>query len=666
MLTPNEEILVSSFDNTSIASWSSYYSHKRNLAGESETVPRWTVARWAEHDFKTRLDSYHVYLDYPVHRALSLDYGNGSTYHATLEEEVLDEDEPTGDANRVPAFHGYSGSGNVSAEYVYVGRASQEDFKRLLALNITLQGKIALAKYGGPFRGLKVKNAQAFGMIGAVIFTDPGDDRNMTAKNYATYPDGPARNPTSIQKGSVMDLSTYPGDPTTPGYPSKEGVERKEKKTVPAIPSLPISWIEAKPLLVALNGHGVDAKTTDRPNWVGGIDGVEYSSGPSEAVLSMSNIMRGEINWIHNAIGIINGTNEDEVVIVGNHHDSWMIGGAADPHSGSAILIELAKAIGALVKTGWKPKRTIVLCSWDAEEYGLVGSTEWVEEYLPWLRSSAVSYLNIDVGIAGTIPDFGATPDLHALTTSIARKVIWPHGSNRTLYDEWEEMTGEIDTLGAQSDYTAFVHGVGISAIDMGTTRAPLDPIYHTHSNFDSYHWMTKFADPGFVMHKAIGQFLTLMLYRLVDEEVVPLEPANYAVEMRAWLEDLKGVIEAANATTAVVIGELENAVATFEDSAQQFNAARDMAVSSNSSLLIRQVNHKARDVGHGFVSQGGLPGREFYRHLVFAPGVDTGYAPVTYPGVTEAVAAGNLTLAEAFVGRTAKAILAAAAILTP
>jgi len=209
-----------------------------------------------------------------------------------------------------------------------VGRASQEDFKRLLALNITLQGKIALAKYGGPFRGLKVKNAQAFGMIGAVIFTDPGDDKNMTAKNYATYPDGPARNPTSIQKGSVMDLSTYPGDPTTPGYPSKEGVERKEKKTVPTIPSLPISWIEAKPLLIALNGHGVDAKTADRPNWVGGIDGVEYSSGPSEAVLSMSNIMRGETNWIHNAIGIINGTNEDEVVIVGNHHDSWMIGGA--------------------------------------------------------------------------------------------------------------------------------------------------------------------------------------------------------------------------------------------------------------------------------------------------------------------------------------------------
>jgi N-acetylated-alpha-linked acidic dipeptidase len=219
------------------------------------------------------------------------------------------------------------------SRYVYeakdgIGRASQEDFKRLLALGIELEGKIALAKYGGPFRGLKVKNAQAFGMIGAVIFTDPGDDKNMTAKNYDTYPNGPARNPTSIQKGSVMDLSTYPGDPTTPGYPSKEGSIRMEKETVPKIPSLPMSWIGARPVLMALNGFGVDAKTIDRANWVGAIDGVKYSSGPSKATLSMSNIMKDEINWIHNAVGIINGTNEDEVVIVGNHHDSWMLGGA--------------------------------------------------------------------------------------------------------------------------------------------------------------------------------------------------------------------------------------------------------------------------------------------------------------------------------------------------
>ncbi|KNG46246.1 N-acetylated-alpha-linked acidic dipeptidase 2 [Stemphylium lycopersici] len=579
-------------------------AHKRNLAGESDTVPKWTAERWAEHGFNTRIDSYHVHLDYPVHQSIELKYANGSTYKPTLEEEISEEDGTTGDPNRIPAFHGYSGSGNASAQYVYVGRGSQEDFQRLVTLDIKLSGKIALAKYGGPFRGLKVKNAQAFGMIGAVIFTDPGDDKDMTAKNYATYPDGPARNPTSIQRGSVVDLSTYSGDPTTPGYPSKEGVERMEMKTVPKIPSLPLSWAEAEPLLMALNGKGYDAETVDRLNWAGGIEGVEYSSGPSEAVLSMSNIMRSKINWIHNAVAIVNGTEEDEVVVVGNHHDAWMIGGAA------------------------------------------------------------VSYLNIDVGVAGTVPDFGASPDLHALTTSTAEKVIWPYGQNRTMYEVWKEKAGEIDALGAQSDYTAFVHRGGISAIDMGTTRAPLDPIYHTHSNYDSYHWMTKFADPGFAIHKAIGQFLTLMLFRLVDEDVVPLEPGNYGVEMQAWLKDLQKLLSSVNATAAVEINELEKAVASFGEAARQFDATRKMAVASSGKGLLKEVNRKARDFGRGFISQGGLPGREFYQHLVFAPGIDTGYRPVPFTGVTEAVVAGNISLAKDYVGRTAKAVLAAARIL--
>jgi N-acetylated-alpha-linked acidic dipeptidase len=291
-------------------------------------------------------------------------------------------------------------------------------------------------------------------------------------------------------------------------------------------------------------------------------------------------------------------------------------------------------------------------------------STEWVEEFIPWLKHSAVSYLNIDVGIAGTIPDFGATPDLHALTTSVAQKVVWPHGSNQTIYSVWEEKTGEISALGAQSDYTAFVHRAGVAAIDMGTTRAPTDPIYHTHSNFDSYHWMTKFADPGFAMHKAVGQYLTLMLFHLVDDEMLPLEPANYGVEMRAWLKELEKVVADANATAHVKLTVLEDAVAAFEDSAQQFNTLREMAVGSNRTSLLQELNHKARDFGRGFLSQGGLPSREFYQHLVFAPGIDTGYAPVMFPGVTESVAAGNFTLASEFNDRTAKAILAAADIL--
>jgi len=289
---------------------------------------------------------------------------------------VLTEDDTTSYPDRIPTFHGYSFSGNASAEYVYVGRGQQVDFDRLEALGVELEGKIALAKYGGPFRGLKVKNAQEHGMIGAVIFTDPIDDGNMTeAKGVATYPNGPARNPSSVQRGSVQFLSIYPGDPTTPGYVSKEGVERADKGgSVPHIPSIPISWVDAQPILQALNGFGTEGVEVNRTGWVGGIPGVNYSTGEgSGASLSLSNIMEDKYNPIWDVVGILNGTNEDEVLIIGNHRDAWIVGGAADPNSGSAVLIELAKAFKKLSETGWKPLRTIVLCSWDAEEYGLVG-----------------------------------------------------------------------------------------------------------------------------------------------------------------------------------------------------------------------------------------------------------------------------------------------------
>jgi N-acetylated-alpha-linked acidic dipeptidase len=224
----------------------------------------------------------------------------------------------------------------------------------------------------------------------------------------------------------------------------------------------------------------------------------------------------------------------------------------------------------------------------------------------------------------------------------------------------WAEKSGEIDNLGAQSDYTAFVHRGGIAAIDLGTTRAPLDPIYHTHSNYDSYHWMTAFADPGFHVHKAIGQYLTLMLYHLVDDESLPLEPANYGTEMRAYLKELVSLIEPVNATARLDLKVLEEAIATFESSAADFNTLRESAVRNNSDE-VTALNHKARDFSRGFISQGGLPGREFYQNLIFAPGVDTGYAAVSFPGITETVTAGDLNLAREYVGKTAKAVLAAA-----
>jgi N-acetylated-alpha-linked acidic dipeptidase len=548
-----------------------------------------------------------------------------------------------------------------------VGRGQKVDFDRLLALGVQLKGKIALAKYGGPFRGLKVKNAQDQGMIGTVIFSDPGDDGNMTeAKGVAPYPAGGARNPTTIQRGSVQFLSTYPGDPTTPGYVSKPDSERADRTNItPQIPSLPISWIEAQPLLQALNGHGTNGSQVNRTGWVGAIPGVTYSTGAgSGATLSMSNVMNDTYATIWDAVGIINGTSQDEVVLVGNHRDAWIIGGAADPNSGSAVLIELAKAFGKLTATGWKPKRTIVLCSWDAEEYGLVGSTEWMEEYIPWLKNAAVSYLNIDVAVAGPIPDISATPDLHSIGTSLMKKIVYPYrgATDLTLYDVWTHEGGEVGVLGSGSDYTAFLHR-GIASIDMGAGGGPNDPVYPYHSNYDSYAWMERFGDPGFHTHKAMGQFLTLLLYHMVNDDAVPLEPKGYVSELAKYYAALNKTISATNYT--IDLAPLTAAMSTFSSAASEFEALRSQALASKDMDLLTTQNHKARDFSRGFTSQGGLPTREFYQHTIFAPGRDTGYAPVTFPGITESITFDkNQTLAQSWVKKTADAILVAASVL--
>ncbi|KXS97321.1 hypothetical protein AC578_10738 [Pseudocercospora eumusae] len=666
-LTPDEALIISSFDNNSISDWSYYYTHGDHLAGRNRSQAQWTADRWAEAGFESRLDSYHVFLDYPVSKSLTVTWPNGTTYTPSLEEAVLEEDDVTGWENRIPTFHGYSFSGSASAEYVYVGRGQKVDFERLIALGVPLEGKIALSRYGGPFRGLKVKNAQDYGMIGAVLFTDPGDDGNVTvAKGVAAYPDGPARNPTSVQRGSVQFLSTYPGDPTTPGYPSREDSPRADKSIVtPQIPSIPISYAEAQPILAALDGYGTAGAEVNRSMWVGALNAT-YSTGPAPGVtIDMSNLMEDAYTDIWNAIGILNGTNSDETIIIGNHRDAWLIGGAADPNSGTAVIVELGRVLGKLVSQGWQPKRNIVLCSWDAEEYGLVGSTEWVEEYIPWIKDTVVSYLNIDVGASGPRPGISATPELHEIAMETMKKVIWPAmGGNETMYDVWMDDTGgEIGVLGSGSDYTSFVHR-GIAAIDMGSDPGPGDPIYHYHSNYDSYHWMTNFGDPGFLVHKAMGQYLSLLAYHLASEDLLPLQPTNYADQMDIYYQNLQYAIGNATQENPLDTSALRSAIDTFRIQATEAAHLAQQALHSNDGSLLQLVNRKYRDFQRGFASQGGLPTREFYQHLIFAPGLDTGYAPVTFPAVTEAVEAGNFSLAGEWVAKTAKAIEVAGDVL--
>jgi len=347
--------------------------------------------------------------------------------------------------------------------------------------------------------------------------------------------------------------------------------------------------------------------------------------------------MNNTYNTIWNAIGIINGTNEDEVVIIGNHRDAWIMGGATNPNSGSSILIELAKAFGKLSQTGWKPTRTIVLCSWDTEEYALVGSTEWMEEYLPWLKNAAVSYLNIDFAVSGPVPDMSATPDLYNISTSLMKKIVYPYRNETEvkLYDVWKHEGGKPGILGSGSDYTSFLHR-GIAAIDIGAGGGPLDPFYPYHSNYDPYHWMSKFGDPSFHTHKVMGQYLTLLVYHIASDPVSPLSPSGYVPELNTYLATLNDTL--GSSSFDLDLSPLTSEITTFASAAEKFTALRDDAVAINNSNLLITQNHKALDFSRGCTSQSGLPRRDFYRHTIFAPGRDTGYVPVTFPGITESI----------------------------
>ncbi|KAG7149429.1 glutamate carboxypeptidase like protein [Verticillium longisporum] len=353
VLTEQETLIANSFDNVTIDEWSEYYGRQNKLAGFGKEAAEWTRDKWASNGFESHLNEYHVFLRYPVSAALNFTDAEGNVSEINLKEDVIEDDEVTGwDAISQQTFLGYAPTGHAKAEYVYAGRGSKADFDALAELGVDVKGKIALIRYGGLFRGLKVKNAQDAGALAAVIYLDPGDDGEVTVANgYKAYPEGPARNPHQVQKGSTLFLSTQPGDPTTPGYPSHEDAPRAD-----------VSDVIAK--IPAVN----------RTNWIGGLD-AEYSTGPAPGVtLELDNVSEDVIRPIQNVIGRINGTNHDgtpakETLFIGNHRDTWMIGGNGDPNSGSAILIEFSKVIKKLIDSGWKPKRNLVLGSWDAEEY---------------------------------------------------------------------------------------------------------------------------------------------------------------------------------------------------------------------------------------------------------------------------------------------------------
>lgn len=676
----------------SVREWQSYYTAGPHLTGRNKSQAEWTRDKWAEFGVKSTIASYDVYLNYPVDHRLALLRDGKVEYEASLEEDVLEEDPTTGlpEDEKIPTFHGYSASGNVTAPYVYVNYGTYQDYEDLLAANVSLKGNIALIKYGGIFRGLKLKRASELGMIGGIIYSDPGDDGEVTAENgYKTYPDGPARNPSSVQRGSVEYLSVAPGDPTTIGYPSLPGAPRQSVEgKIPDIPSIPISYVDALPLLKALNGHGPNTSSFPSAWHSGGLgyEGVHYNIGPTpdEVTLNLVNEQEYVTTPLWDAIGVINGSISDEVVVIGNHRDAWIAGGAADPNSGSAALMEVIRSFGTALTAGWKPARTIVFASWDGEEYGLLGSTEWVEEYLPWLSEATVAYINVDVGALGPNFQSSAAPLLNDLIYETTKDILSPNQTvyGQTIFDLWNASSGaHISTMGSGSDFTAFQDFAGIPSVDVRFSQANKGaPVYHYHSNYDSLHWMDTYGDPGFVYHVAIAKVIALMAAKMVEEPVIGFSATQYAEGLAHYLEQaMKGsgpgdgkrhqmlVSDGANGAEATeeeedalkhVFAHLEDAIATFKDTASSFDAEatkltnlvnspkRPRSPSALTSLYksVRSINTKYKLLERQFLYAPGLDSRSWFKHVVFAPGIWTGYAGATYPGIVEAIAEGNKT----------------------
>ncbi|KAF9058016.1 Zn-dependent exopeptidase [Panaeolus papilionaceus] len=499
------------------------------------------------------IDTYYPVMNTPLERTLQVVNDTSDViWTADLVERADFTDIDAGrHFDDVPTFHGLSSAGDVTGTLVDGNYCTQEDYGSLVSRGVNLTGSIVMCRYGGIFRGLKVKGGQELGAVGVLIYSDPRDDGTVTVeRGYQAYPDGPARNPKSVQRGSVQYLSVYPGDPTTPGYPSYENTTRQDASNIPLIPSLPISWENAQALFRTLR---------EGDSWEG-------------QRVRLANNVDTRVIPIWNTMGVIPGFIKDEVVVIGNHRDAWVMG-AADPSSGTSSVHEVIRGLGHLLRNGWKPLRTIVIASWDAEEYGLIGSTEWGEDFEQWISEHVVAYLNLDGSASGSRLSASGSPLLAHLIRDTALELDHPTDASRKLWDartdtgiyytpphvgdvpldaevvairEMETAAADsigVSPLGSGSDYTVFLQRNGIPSTNGGFGATLYDPVYHYHSIYDSQRWQELYGDPGFYRHVAAAKHLGLQLLRLSSWPVLPYNTTHYANELDGYLDRVENLV---------------------------------------------------------------------------------------------------------------------------
>ncbi|HLI77582.1 MAG TPA: M28 family metallopeptidase [Acidobacteriaceae bacterium] len=657
---------------------------------EDYATAEYVATKFKAAGLQTQIVPYKVLLNKPVSIRISAMDAHGKQLMSGPTPEHVDPNAYGGDPFQndpriLPAFNGSSASGDVTADAVYANYGTLDDFKQLARLGVNVKGKIVLVRYGQNFRGVKAYIAQQYGAAGVIIFSDPADDGYDRGDKY---PRGPYRPDSAVQRGSVQFLPLYPGDPETPGIastpdlPDSKRVTDPAKMNQPSIPVNPLSYKDAAPILEAMDGPNVPHE------WQGGLPFAYHLGGTGAVKVHMDLKQDYALRTIWDVVGTIDpdpASKEDPNawVVAGNHRDAWVYG-AVDPNSGTAAMLESVHGLGELLKQGWKPRRRIVICSWDAEEEGLMGSTEWAEDHANHL-AHAVAYFNTDVGVSG--PDFNASavPSLKGFVRDVTREVPSPKGG--TVYDQWQKTQSSnprrrgtaanpfsapsnssaastdvrVGDLGSGSDYTPFIQHLGVPSTDVGSDG----PYGVYHSVFDNYNWFIRNADPTFVYEQQMARVFGLELLHMADTDVLPYDYRAYGREILDYITAAQK--RAAESKLIVSFDAAKEAATRFQAAGDRIyskQSALASAESTGTSEQFKTLNVALRDAESALLNDAGLPKRPWFRHTIYAPGEFTGYAAVVIPGVNEGIDAEDSARTNAQLEVLAAALNRSAAIL--
>lgn len=641
-----------------------FLTSEPHVAGSdrNRALAEWVRERWMDYGIdEVSLVEHEVLLPWPEEVTIEIP---AQSWKATLYEDPIPGDPDT--QKPVLHYHAYSASGDVEAPIVYAASGNPENYDYLASKGIDVRGKIVLVRYSVPYsyRGFKALTAEKRGAAGILIYSDPAEDG---IKKGPVYPDGPWGNESHLQSGGIPYDFLVPGDPLTPGWSSVPGARRitkEEAVSLPKIVSAPLSARDARVLLQTMSGD--DAPT----EWQGGL-GIRYRVGPG-ATVHMRVKLDDKIRAIQTVIGRVRGaTLPDEQVILGNHRDAWIYGGV-DPSSGTASMMDLARSLGALVRAGLRPRRSIVLASWDAEEFTLTSSTEWGEQHEQELHDTAIAYLNVDSSTSGPTFTAAAVPSLNQFIAEAAGAITdpatglpLPEAKRRS--DEREQgslpnASGEAlvnNRLGSGSDYTVFLNFIGVPVVDMSFDG----PYGVYHSQYDNHQWIERIGDPGFRYHEAMTKLWGVMALRLANADALPFDFRPYATRLREFAEEIeKGASGATGAAGATGFVPLRAAISRFEQAAAKAADDQAAALASGDASALAAINRRLMLAERGFLDRGGIPGRAWYRHQIYAPKFT--YAPELLPAIAEAVEANDQARVGAAVTQVAAAIDRAAAAL--